>query len=205
MNRNRVIPSVYEYTENGVRSYDIYSRLLKERIIFVNGEIESGMAEDIVAQLLFLEAEDSEEPLFLQIDSPGGCVISGLKIIDTMNFINNKVATIATGMAASMGFALLTSGEPGMRYALPNAQIMAHRVSSGAQGVIQDMEISFAHSKYLDNLLAEMIADNVGLTKEKYLGLVDRDKWLTSKDAIKFGKKGAIDKIIYNRASFTDE
>jgi len=195
MTYNRIIPSVQD---EGKYMFDIYSRLLKERIIFVQGVIESSMADDIVAQLLFLEAE-SEDPIHLYIDSPGGSVIAGLKVIDCMNYIKPKVGTLATGMAASMGFAILSSGERGMRMALPNAQLMAHRVSSGCRGVIQDMEVSFDHSKKLDTLLADMISNNVGMNKDKYLKLVDRDLWMTSAEAVKFGKHGVVDKVISKR------
>lgn len=196
MTVNRIIPSVYEITDKGIRSYDIYSRLLKERIIFVNGVVRSEMAADIVASLLFLEAEDPDADIFLYINSPGGSVIDGLSIMDTMKMIKPKVGTLVTGIAASMGFAILSHGYPGMRYALPHAQIMAHRVSAGTQGHVLDMEASFEHTKKIDALLTELICTNIGFDTKKYLKAVDRDKWLTSEESLTFGSKGVIDKVI---------
>lgn len=197
--KNFIIPTVFEATSKGVRSYDIYSRLLNERIIFVSGEIEERMASNIVAQLLFLEAEDPNKDIYLYINSPGGSVIDGLSIIDTMNLIKPDVSTIVTGMAASMGFAILSSGAKGKRFALPHSQIMAHMVSSGAVGHVLDMERSYEHSKYLNDLLLNMLADNIGMKVSKFKRDVERDKWMSSEEALTYGTKGVIDKIIKNR------
>ena len=199
MTKNYVVPTVWDFSENGVRSSDIFSKLLENRIIFLNGEVNEITANLITAQLLFLESVDAEEDVWLYINSPGGSCIDGLQIIDTMRFIKPKVGTIVTGMAASMGFAILTAGEKGMRFALPNAQIMAHRVSSGAGGHVEDMRISFEHSMHIDTILAQLIADNIGMKKETYLNHVIRDKWLTANESLTFGKKGVIDRIITTR------
>ncbi len=201
MSDNYFIPTIYEDNHKGRRAYDLFSKLLEQRIIFVTGEVRTEMANLIVAQLLYLESVDNKLPIFLYINSPGGSVIDGLEIIDTMNFIKPKVGTICTGMAASMGFAILSSGEKGMRYSLPNTSLMAHRVSSGARGVIQDMEVSFEHSKFLDTKLANMISTNIGMDTKKYLKAVDRDKWLTPEEGLTFGVRGVIDHIVINRES----
>jgi ATP-dependent Clp protease protease subunit len=194
----RIIPYWNETTSKGSATYDIYSKLLMERVVFLNGTVASGMSEDIIAQLLLLDNQNSK-PISMYIDSPGGSVIAGLKIIDTMNYIKAPVHTIVTGMAASMGFMILSSGEPGHRYALPNAQIMAHMVSSGAGGHIKDMEISLAHSKLLNDKLMKMIAQNVGMDEQKLRKAIDRDLWLQPEEALKFGKKGVIDHVIKSK------
>jgi ATP-dependent Clp protease protease subunit len=199
MKKNIIIPTVFEITTQGVRSYDIYSRLLNDRVIFVNGEVEENMAANIVAQMLFLESEDPDSDIYLYINSPGGSVIDGLSIMDTMKFIKPDVCTVVTGMAASMGFAILSHGAKGKRYALPNAQIMAHMVSSGAGGHIKDMEKSYEHSKYINELLMSIMAENIGMDKDKLKKEIDRDKWLNSEQALKFGKLGVIDKVIASR------
>ncbi len=189
---NFVIPSVFEVTDKGARSYDIYSKLLEQRIIFLNGEVREENCNLIVASLLYLDSISSDD-IYLYINSPGGSCIDGLQIVDTIRLIKSDVATVVTGMAASMGFAILTSGTKGKRFALPHAQIMAHRVSSGARGNIQDMEVSFKHTKHIDTILAQLIADNLGMDKASYLRKVQRDLWLTADEAIKFG---AIDSIL---------
>lgn len=183
---NFVIPSIFETTSKGTRSYDIYSKLLEQRIIFLNGEVREENCNLIVASLLYLDSI-SHDDISIYINSPGGSCIDGLQIIDTMRLIKSDVATIATGMAASMGFAILSSGTKGKRFALPHAQIMAHRVSAGARGNIQDMEVSFEHTKHIDSILAQLIADNCGLEKKAYLKKVQRDLWLTTDSAIEFG------------------
>lgn len=188
---NFVIPSVFEVTDKGARSYDIYSKLLEQRIIFLNGEVREENCNLIVASLLYLDSISSDD-IYLYINSPGGSCIDGLQVIDTMRLIKSDVATVVTGMAASMGFAILTSGTKGKRFALPHAQIMAHRVSSGTRGNIQDMEISFKHSKHIDTILAQLIADNIGMDKASYLRKVQRDLWLTADEAIKFGAADSI-------------
>lgn len=195
---NRIIPYWNETTSKGSATYDIYSKLLMQRVVFLNGVVATGMAEDIMAQLLLLDNQNSK-PISLYIDSPGGSVIAGLKIIDTMNYIKAPVHTIVTGMAASMGFMILSSGEPGHRYALPNAQIKAHMVSSGTGGHIKDMEISFEHSKLLNDKLMKMISHNIGMDEQKLRKAIDRDLWLQPEEALKFGKKGVIDQIIKSK------
>lgn len=199
MTKNLIIPSVFEITADGVRSYDIFSKLLEERIIFLNGAVHEVSANLIISQLLYLESVDKEAPIHLYINSPGGSVYAGLQIIDTMNFIKPKVFTTATGIAMSMGFAILTAGEPGHRYALPNATMMAHRVSSGAEGNIQDLRVSMEETERLDDLLATMIASNIGMNKKKYLRKIVQDCFLTAEDSLTFGDKGVIDKIVSKR------
>ena len=190
-----LIPTVIDKDNGRERAFDIYSRMLKDRIIFMTGQVEENMATSIVAQLLLLEAEDSEKDITMYIHSPGGCVHSGLQIIDTMNYIKPDVVTVVTGMAASMGAAVLSCGAKGKRFALPHAQIMVHQVSSGTQGHVEDQRIRLEHSIKLNELLGGMIADNVGLSYEDYMTHVHRDKWLGSEEALKFGKKGIIDGI----------
>ena len=170
--------------------------LLKERIIFVHGTVEEHMATSIVAQLLFLESENPDADIQMYIHSPGGCVHSGLQIIDTMEYIKPKVSTIVTGLAASMGAAILSAGEPGKRFALKNAQIMVHQVSSGTRGHVEDQLKSLEHTQRLNDLLMEMIANNIGMTSKKLLEEANRDKWLNAEEALKFGRKGLIDSII---------
>lgn len=191
-----IAPYVIETDEKGKeKEYHLSSRLLKDRIIMISGEVNEDMAYIVQGQLLHL-ASISDEIITMHINSPGGSCIDGLSIIDTMNYIKPKVATLVTGMAASMGAAILSSGEPGMRYALPNAQIMVHQVSSGARGHVEDMRLSYEHSAYINTLLMGMIAENCGMSHKKILELADRDKWLTAKDGLTFGKKGIIDKIV---------
>lgn len=177
------------------QEYHLGSRLLKDRIVIVSGEVNEDMAYIITGQLMHLDSLNSN-PITMWINSPGGSVIDGLAIIDTMNFVKSKVSTVVTGMAASMGAAILSSGEKGMRYALPNAQIMVHQVSSGTRGHVEDMKISYKHSEYLNQLLMGMIAENTGMSLKRILVEADRDKWLTSREGLMFGRKGIIDKII---------
>ena len=172
-------------TSNGAE--DLASRMLRDRIVFLNGEVNEAMADSIMAQLLYLESEDSTKDIFLYINSPGGCVISGLAIYDTMNFIKPDVRTIVTGMAASMGAFLLSSGVKGKRMALPNAQIMIHQVSSGARGHVEDMNVSVAHSNKLNKLLFEIMGKNLGICPKKLLKMSNRDVWLDSKQAMALG------------------
>lgn len=189
---NYLVPTVIEKTAGGERAFDIYSRLLNDRIIFVNGQVEENMATSIVAQLLHLESQDPEKEIYMYIHSPGGCVHSGLQIIDTMKYIRPEIVTIVTGMAASMGFMIASSGTKGKRFALPHAQLMAHQVSSGTSGHVVDQEIRLAHSIKLNKILMQMIADNCGKTYEEVMKACNRDCWLGAKEAIKFG---AIDKV----------
>ncbi len=190
-----LIPTIIDKENGRERAYDIYSRMLKDRIIFLTGEVEENMATSVVAQLLLLEAQDPDKDIIMYIHSPGGCVHSGLQIIDTMNYIKSDVVTIVTGMAASMGAAILSSGTQGKRFALPHAQIMVHQVSSGTRGHIEDQRIRLEHSIKLNEILGNMIADNVGLSYEDYMTSVNRDKWLGAEEALKYGAKGIIDGI----------
>lgn len=190
-----LVPTIIHKEGGGERAYDIYSRMLKDRIIFLTGEVEEHMATSVVAQLLLLEAEAPKKDITLYIHSPGGCVHSGLQIIDTMNYIKSDVSTVVTGMAASMGAAILSAGTKGKRFALPHAQIMVHQVSSGTRGHVEDQRIRLEHSIKLNELLGKMIADNVGLSYEDYMSSVNRDRWLGADEALKYGTKGIIDKI----------
>ncbi len=193
---NQLVPMVIEQTGKGERSYDIYSRLLKERIIFVTGEVEDNMASLIVAQLLFLESENPEKDIYMYINSPGGVVSSGLSIYDTMQYISCKVSTMCLGQACSMGSLLLTAGEPGMRYALPNARIMIHQPSGGFRGQATDIEI---HAKEILNLkkrLNNMYVKHTGKTLSVIEKAMERDNFMSAEEALKFG---LIDKIITKR------
>lgn len=193
---NQLVPIVIEQTGKGERSYDIYSRLLKERVIFVTGEVEDSMASLIVAQLLFLESENPEKDIYMYINSPGGIVTSGLSIYDTMQYVKCKVATLCLGQACSMGSLLLTAGEPGMRYSLPNSRIMIHQPSGGFRGQASDIEI---HAKEILNLrkrLNSMYVKHTGKTLTAVEKAMDRDNFMSPEDALKFG---LIDHIITNR------
>lgn len=193
---NQLVPMVIEQTGKGERSYDIYSRLLKERIIFVTGEVEDNMASLIVAQLLFLESENPEKDIYMYINSPGGVVSSGLSIYDTMQYISCKVSTMCLGQACSMGSLLLTAGEPGMRYALPNSRIMIHQPSGGFRGQATDIEI---HAKEILNLkkrLNNMYVKHTGKSLNIIEKAMERDNFMSAEDALKFG---LIDKIITKR------
>lgn len=191
-----LIPSVLERTSDGERSFDLYSRLLRDRVIFLNGEVNEHQSQILIAQLLFLESEDKDKDICLYINSPGGCVHSGLAIYDTMNFIKPDVSTVCTGMAASMGAFLLSSGAKGKRFALPNAEIMIHQVSSGTKGHVEDQIIALEHSIKLNEKLTRIEAENCGKTPEELLSHINRDKWLGSEEAMEFG---LIDKVIFKR------
>jgi ATP-dependent Clp protease protease subunit len=188
-------PYVIEEVNGKEREYHITSRLLKDRIIMVSGVVDEDMAYILTAQLLHLAAQ-SDDDITMYINSPGGSVIDGLAIIDTMNLIKPDVSTVVTGMAASMGFAILSSGAKGKRFALQNSQIMCHQVSSGTRGHVEDMKISYEHSAYLNELLGKMIAKNIGMKYDTYMQKVHRDVWLTSEQAMSFGTKGVIDNIL---------
>lgn len=188
-----LIPMVIEQTGRGERSFDIYSRLLKERIIFVGTEINDEVANLIVAQLLFLEAEDPSKDAYMYINSPGGVVTAGLAIYDTMQYIKTKVSTICIGQAASMGAVLLTAGAKGKRYALPSSRIMIHQPLGGAQGQATDIEIQTKEilriKKYLNNILV----DHSGQPLKKVEKDTDRDFFMSAKDAVEYG---LIDEVI---------
>jgi len=191
-----LVPMVVEQTNRGERSYDIYSRLLKDRIIFASGEVNDVMADLIVAQLLFLESEDPNKDIQLYINSPGGSVSAGFAIYDTMNYIKPDVSTICIGMAASMGAFLLASGAKGKRFALPNSDIMIHQPSGGAQGQASDIQINAEKILKIRKKLNEILAERTGQDLEKIERDTDRDYWLSSEEAKKYG---LIDKVIEKR------
>ena len=194
--RNYLVPTVVEKSHDGERAFDIYSRLLKDRIIFVQGEVEDQMASLIVAQLLFLESENPKKDITLYVNSPGGSVSAGLSIIDTMNFISPNVGTICCGMAASMGAMILMSGARGMRSALPHSEIMIHQPLGGMRGQASDMEIHTAHILQTREILYQMIGKCTGENLEKIKVDCDRDNFIRAKDAVKYGKFGLIDRVI---------
>ena len=191
-----LVPMVVEQTNRGERSYDIYSRLLKDRIIFASGEINDTMADLIVAQLLFLESEDPNKDIQLYINSPGGSVSAGLAIYDTMQYIKPDVSTICISMAASMGAILLSSGAKKKRFALPNADVMIHQPSGGTQGMATDIQITAEKIIKTRKTLNEILARNTGQSLEKIQKDADRDFWLDAKEAKEYG---LIDKVIENR------
>ena len=194
--KNAIIPSVIETTSRGERSYDIYSRLLKERIIFLTGQVCDEVASVICAQLLFLEAEDPKKEISFYINSPGGVVTSGLAIMDTMNYIKCPVATIVMGQAASMGSLLLCCGEKGRRFALPNSRIMIHQPSGGFQGQAADIEIHAREILDLRHRLNKIYVKQTGQTLQNIEKAMERDNFMTPEDALKFG---LIDEIIKER------
>ena len=188
-----LVPMVIEQTGKGERSYDIYSRLLKERIIFLHEAVNDNIANLIISQLLFLEAEDSERDAYLYINSPGGVVTAGMAIYDTMQFIKTKVSTICMGQAASMGAFLLAAGEPGKRYALPNARIMIHQPLGGAQGQATDIEIQAQEILRIKDFLNTILAERTGNPKKKIEKDTDRDFFMSAKEAKEYG---LIDELI---------
>ena len=181
------VPIVVEQTSKGERSYDIYSRLLKERIVFVCGEFEDQMANVIVAQLLFLEADNPEKEIYMYINSPGGVVSSGLAIYDTMQYIKPKIATLCIGQACSMGATILLAGEKGMRYALPNSRVMIHQPSGGARGQASDIEITAQEIVKTKELSAKILADNCGQTYDKVMKDFNRDHWMGADESKAYG------------------
>ncbi|WEV40448.1 ATP-dependent Clp endopeptidase proteolytic subunit ClpP [Lactobacillus sp. ESL0684] len=191
-----LVPTVVEQTAQGERAYDIYSRLLKDRIIMLSGEVNDDMANSIIAQLLFLDAQDNTKDISLYINSPGGVVTSGLAIMDTMNFIKSDVSTIATGMAASMASLLLTSGTKGKRFALPNATVLIHQPSGGAQG--QQTEIQIAATEILKTRekINQILHETTGQPLEKIQQDTERDNYLSAQEAKDYG---LIDEIMVNK------
>ena len=187
-----VIPYVIEQDGRGERSYDIYSRLLKDRIIFLSGEINDEMANTIVAQLLFLEAEDTEKDIMLYINSPGGSVTAGMAIYDTMQYIKPQVSTICIGMAASMAAVLLSSGAKGKRIALPNSEIMIHQALGGARGQATDVLIHAEQLLKCKNKLNKILADNTGNPFEKLEADCERDHYMDAQEALEYGIIDAI-------------
>jgi ATP-dependent Clp protease protease subunit len=187
------IPYVVEQTGRGERSYDIYSRLLKDRIVMLSGEVNDAVASSIVAQLLFLEAEDPEKDIYFYINSPGGVVTAGMAIYDTMNYIRPDVSTICIGQAASMGAFLLSSGEKGKRYALPHARIMIHQPLGGAQGQATDIEIQANEILRIKKELNSILAKNTGQSIKKVEKDTDRDNFMSAEECVKYGM---IDKVL---------
>tara|TARA_B110000902_G_scaffold9689_1_gene11813 strand:+ start:957 stop:1598 length:642 start_codon:yes stop_codon:yes gene_type:complete len=193
---NALVPMVVEQTAKGERSYDIYSRLLKENVIFLVGQVEDHMANLIVAQMLFLEAENPEKDIFLYINSPGGSVTAGMAIYDTMNFIKPNVSTVCIGQAASMGAFLLSAGEKGKRYCLPNSRVMIHQPLGGFQGQASDFEIHAKEILSIKEKMNRLMAEHTGQEYEKVAQDTDRDNFLSATDAMEYG---LIDQVLSSR------
>ena len=191
-----LIPMVIEQTERGERSFDIYSRLLKDRVIFLGSQIDDNVANVVVAQLLFLEAENPDKDIHLYINSPGGSITAGMAIYDTMQYIKCDVSTICIGMAASMGAFLLTAGAPGKRFALPNSEIMIHQPLGGAQGQATDINIHAQHILDIKKRLNEILAKNTGQPLEVIQRDTERDNFMSAQQAMEYG---LIDKVIEKR------
>ena len=191
-----LVPYVVEQTNRGERSYDIFSRLLNDRIIFLGEEINDTTASLVVAQLLYLEAQDPDKDIQMYINSPGGSVTAGMAIYDTMQYVKCDVSTICVGMAASMGAFLLSSGAKGKRLALPNAELMIHQPSAGTQGQITDMAIHLKRLEVIKRRLNHILADNTGRSVETVTADCERDNFMTAEEAKEYG---LIDKVIYSR------
>ena len=191
-----LVPMVVDQTNSGERSYDIYSRLLEDRIIFLTGEITDETANSVVAQLIFLEGKDPDKDISLYINSPGGSVSAGLAIFDTMNFIKCDVTTICVGLAASMGAFLLASGTKGKRFALPNSEVMIHQPLGGARGQASDIEIQANHIKKIKQKINKVLSELSGQPLEKVEKDTDRDYYMSAQEALEYG---LIDKIFYKR------
>ena len=202
MIKNYLTPYVIEQTNQGERSYDIYSRLLAERIIFLVGEVDDSMAASITAQLLYLESMDTLKDIQIYINSPGCYVSAGLAIYDTMQYIKCDVSTNCIGLAASMGSFLLAGGTKGKRFALPNAEVMIHQVLGGAQGQATDVEITTKHLLRTKEKLNRMLAENTGRDYEVICAATERDNWMSAEEALKFG---IIDKVMTNREKETED
>ena len=194
--KNLLIPTVIDKTEAGERAYDIYSRLLEDRIIFITGEITDQTADSVVAQLIFLEAKDADKDISIYINSPGGSVSAGLAIYDTMNYVKCDINTICVGMAASMGAFLLSSGTKGKRFALPNSEIMIHQPLGGAQGQASDIVIVANHIQRTKEKMARILAENCGQPFDKVIADTDSDNYLSADEALEYC---LIDKIYYKR------
>ena len=192
-----LVPIVIEQTSRGERSYDIFSRLLKDRIIFIGGGIEDGLADLIIAQLLFLESEDPEKDISIYINSPGGVVTAGMAIYDTMQYIKPDVSTICMGQAASMGAVLLAAGAKGKRFALPNSRIMIHQPLGGAQGQASDIEIQAQEIIRMKDMLNNILADHTGQPLKRIKKDTDRDFFMSSKEAKDYG---LIDEVVQRKA-----
>ena len=197
-----LVPVVVEQTSRGERSYDIYSRMLKDRVIFLTGQVEDHMADLIVAQLLFLESDDPDKDIYLYINSPGGVVTAGLAIYDTMQYIKPDVCTLCLGQAASMGSFLLSGGAKGKRFALPNSSIMIHQPLGGFQGQATDIMIHARQTQRVKDTLNGIIAKNTGKSLDEVVDATERDNFLSAQEALEFG---LIDKVITNRAEINAE
>ena len=193
-----LIPTVIEQSARGERAYDIYSRLLKDRIIMLSGPIDDNVANSVIAQLLFLDAQDPEKDIYLYINSPGGSVSAGLAIYDTMNFVKSDIQTIVLGMAASMGSFLLSSGTKGKRFALPNAEIMIHQPLGGAQGQATEIEIAARHILNTRERLNKILAENTGQPLEIIEQDTDRDNFMSAEEAKNYG---LIDEVMVNSSA----
>lgn len=191
-----LVPYVVEQTNRGERSYDIFSRLLNDRIIFLSEEVNDANASLVVAQMLYLEAQDPDKEIQFYINSPGGAVTAGMAIYDTMQYIKADVSTICIGMAASMGAFLLSSGTKGKRIALPNAEIMIHQPAAGTQGKVTDMEIDVERFLKIKERLNHILADNTGKSLEEIKRDTERDHWFTAEEAKEYG---LVDQVIYQR------
>ncbi len=196
-----LVPMVVEQTARGERAYDIFSRLLKERIVFINGPIHSGMSHLVVAQLLHLESENPSKEISMYINSPGGEVSAGLSIYDTMQYIRPKVSTLICGMAASMGSVIAVGGEKGMRFALPNSEVMVHQPSGGARGMASDILISARHIEQTRERMYQLYVKHSGQDYETVQKAMDRDSWMTPQEAKDWGH---IDEIVENRGKEDD-
>ena len=193
----RFIPTVIEKSSNGERAYDLYSRLLKDRVILLTTEVEDNMASNIVAQLLFLDSLNNE-PINMYINSPGGSVTAGMSIYDTMQYINSPVSTICMGQACSMGALLLSAGEPNMRFALPNSRVMIHQPLGGSRGQVTDIQIAAQESQRIKEMTATIIAKHTGHSLEKIHEDTDRDNFMTAEEAMQYN---IVDKIITKKES----
>lgn len=196
------VPMVVEQSGQGERAYDIYSRLLKDRIIFLSGEVEDNMANTIVAQMLFLEAEDPDKDIYLYINSPGGVVTAGMAIYDTMQYIKPDVSTICIGQAASMGSLLLTAGAKGKRFALPNARIMIHQPLGGARGQSTDVQIQAKELLRTRQMLNEILSQRTGKSMEQIEADTERDNFMSAAEAVEYG---LVDKVIVREADSRED
>lgn len=193
---NMIVPMVIEKTNMGERAYDIYSRLLKERIVFLGGPIDDTVANLVIAQLLFLEAEDPKKDIYLYINSPGGSVSAGLAILDTMNYVKPDIATVTVGIAASAAAVILSAGKKGKRFALPNSEVMIHQVMGGVEGQATDIEIAAKHILRTKENLNKILSKNTGKSLAQVTADAERDYWMTSEEAKKYG---IIDEIYKSR------
>ena len=200
--RSQLVPMVVEQTNRGERAYDIYSRLLKERIIFLTGPVEDNIASLVVAQLLYLEADNPKKDISFYINSPGGVVSSGLAIYDTIQYIRPRVATLCVGQAASMGSLLLAAGEKGMRYCLPNARVMVHQPSGGFRGQAADIEIQAREILKLRERLNQIYVKHTGQPLEEVEKALDRDRWMSAEEARDWG---LIDEVFEKRPEESEE